>query len=91
MTRDGQYYVYMVECADGTYYAGATNDLEKRLQLHNNGHGAKYVRGRGPVSVVYQKAYRSYTRALQAESALKQLTRKQKEALVHRYARSHAS
>ena len=89
MMRHGRYCVYLVECADGTYYAGATNDLEKRLKLHNNGHGAKYVRGRGPVSVVYQKVYRSYKRVLQAKHALKQLTRKEKEALVHRYARSH--
>jgi len=79
----------MIECADGTYYTGSTNNLKKRLTQHNNGRGAKYVRGKGPVKVVYQKAYRYYKRVLQAESALKQLTRKEKEALVRHYARSH--
>jgi putative endonuclease len=81
----------MVECADGTYYTGSTNNLRKRLTLHNNGHGAKYVRGRGPVKLVYKKGYRYYKRVVQAERALKQLTRKEKEALVHHYARSHAT
>ena len=89
--RRGRYCVYLVECADGTNYTGSTNNLEKRITLHNNGHGAKYVRGRGPVSVVYEQAHRSYKRALQAERALKQLTRKEKEALVRSYTRSHAS
>lgn len=45
MTRRGRYYVYMVQCLDGTYYAGSTNDLERRLKLHNAGNGAKYLRG----------------------------------------------
>ena len=89
MTRQGRYCVYMVECADGTYYTGSTNNLEKRLTLHNNGHGAKYVRGKGPVTLVYRKGCRDYQRALQAERALKQLTRKEKEALVRSHARSH--
>ena len=43
MTRDGRYYAYIVECADRTYYAGSTNNLEQRITRHNNGHGAKYV------------------------------------------------
>ena len=80
--RQGRYHVYIVRCKDGTFYTGATNDLDKRLASHNAGNGAKYVRGRGPVRVVYAKAYRDYTRALQAERALKQLTRTQKAALI---------
>ena len=91
MQRHGRYYAYIVECADGTYYAGSTNNLANRLALHNTGRGAKYVRGRGPVQLVYQKAHRSYTRAVQAEYALKQLTKKEKEALVRSYTRSHQS
>ena len=85
--RRGRFWAYIVECADGTYYTGSTNNLENRLRLHNAGKGAKYVRGRGPVAVVYQQAYRSDTRALQAERALKKLTRRQKEALVKLYAK----
>lgn len=85
MRWSGRYCVYLVQCRDGTYYAGATNDLEKRLKLHNAGHGAKYVRGREPVRVVYRKACRGYRHALRVESALKQRTRKQKEELVRRF------
>lgn len=85
MRRRGRYCVYLVQCRDGTYYAGSTNDLERRLKLHNAGNGAKYVRGRGPVRVVYVKACRDYQSALRAESALKQHTRKQKEELVRRF------
>ena len=76
----------MVECRDGTYYTGSTNNLANRLKLHNNGHGAKYVRGKGPVRLVYVKEYKDYRRALQAERALKKLTRKQKEELIKIYA-----
>ncbi len=82
MKRRGSYQVYIVECADGTYYAGSTNHLERRLKLHNTGHGAKYVRGREPVRLVYHKVYRDYTRAARAEYALKQLTRQQKKQFV---------
>ena len=82
MVRRGSYYVYMVQCRDGTYYTGSTNDLKHRLKLHNAGNGAKYLRGKGPVTVVYMKEYWYYKRALDAERQLKKLTRKQKEELI---------
>lgn len=72
----------MVQCRHGTYYAGYTIDLEKRVSLHNSGKGAKYLRGKGPVKVVYVKKYKYYKNALIAEAALKKLTRKQKEELI---------
>ena len=81
-TRHASYHVYIVECADGTYYTGLTNNLERRLQLHNAGRGAKYVRGRLPVRVVYAKTCRNHTSALKAERDLKRLTRRQKETLI---------
>lgn len=87
--RHGKYVVYMVECADGTYYSGSTNDLEARIKLHNSGNGAKYLRGKGPVRLVYAKEYRYYKRALNAERQLKKLTRKEKEALIRIYAQRH--
>lgn len=80
--RHGRYCVYILQCADGTYYTGSTNDLAKRLKRHRNGHGAKYLRGKLPVKVVYTKEYRYYRRAVQAEHALKGLTRREKEELV---------
>ena len=88
MIRRGAYHVYIVECADRTYYTGSTNNLEARLKLHNSGDGAKYLRGKGPVVVVYKKAYRYYKRALDAERQLKKLTRRQKEELIAVYVQS---
>ncbi|TLS35096.1 GIY-YIG nuclease family protein [Pseudalkalibacillus caeni] len=76
------HYVYMLECADGTYYTGYTNQLEKRLSLHQRGKGAKYTRGRSPVELVYKNAFRSKGEALKEEYRIKQLTRKQKEQLI---------
>ncbi len=87
--RHAKYWVYLVECGDGTFYAGYTNDLKNRLKLHNNGHGAKYVRGKGPVKVVYLKEYAYYKRAVQAEYALKKLTRTQKTQLIASHTRQH--
>ena len=85
-SRRGTYCLYMVRCADGTYYAGSTNHLALRLQRHNAGTGAKYLRGRAPVRVVYVRRCRDKVRALQAEWRLKQLTRAQKERLLERAA-----
>ena len=53
------YYAYIVECADGTYYCGFTNDLEKRINTHNKGKGAKYTRPRLPVVLVYFEEFDS--------------------------------
>ena len=84
MKRHRAFWVYLVRCADGTCYAGYTNDLQDRLRLHNAGNGAKYLRGKGPLVLVYAKEYRYYKRALNAERQLKMLTREQKEKLVRK-------
>lgn len=80
-----KYYVYIVQCKDGTLYTGYTNNLQHRLKLHNSGHGAKYTRGRGPVKLVYVKGYRYYKRAIQAEIAIKRLNHRQKQELIDIY------
>jgi putative endonuclease len=74
--------VYILRCADGTLYTGHTKDLEARLKLHNSGKGAKYLRGRTPVMVVYTKTYRDHARAAGEEYRIKTLTRLGKEALI---------
>jgi putative endonuclease len=74
--------VYILRCSDGTFYTGHTKDLEARLKLHNAGKGAKYVRGRTPVKVVYSKAYRDHVSAAREEYRIKSLTRLEKEELV---------
>ncbi len=91
LKRHTSYHVYIVRAVDGTYYTGSTNALEHRLKLHNNGHGAKYLRGRGPVELVYAREYRYYKNALRAERYLKRQTRKHKEELIHIYGSHHAS
>ncbi|MGI6106442.1 MAG: GIY-YIG nuclease family protein [Lachnospiraceae bacterium] len=75
-------YVYIVECADGTYYTGWTNSLQKRLDAHNSGRGAKYTHSRRPVRLVYSEAYESESEARTREWQIKQLSRAQKEELV---------
>ncbi len=80
--RQGAFHVYIVACADGTYYTGSTGDLQKRIELHNKGRGAKYLRGKRPVKLAYARAYRYYKLALKAERKIKTFTRKQKEALI---------
>ena len=80
--RMGVFHAYIVVCSDGTYYTGSTGDLEKRVESHNKGRGAKYLRGKRPVELVYARAYRYYKLALKAERKIKTLTRRQKEALI---------
>ena len=78
--------MYIVQCMDGTYYTGFTNNLENRIALHNSGNGAKYLKGKLPVKLVYTKEYRYYKNAINAERRLKKLTRKQKLNLIRIYA-----
>jgi predicted GIY-YIG superfamily endonuclease len=75
-------FVYIVRCADRTFYIGTAKDVKVRLAVHNSGKGAKYTRPRLPVRVVWQEGPMSLTRALQREYQLKQLTRPQKQALI---------
>ena len=83
--RDSKFYVYIVRCKDGTYYTGSTSNLENRVEMHNKGQGAKYLRRKLPVNLVYAKEYRYYKNALQAERSVKKLTREQKEELIRIY------
>ena len=85
MKRHGQYYIYIVECANGTYYSGYTSDIQRRVERHNNGHGAKYLRGRLPVKLVFSREYRYYKNALKGELGLKKLTRQEKKELIKCY------
>lgn len=75
-------YVYILECRDGTLYTGWTNHLEKRIEAHNQGKGAKYTKGRGPVKLVYSECYATKKEALRREYAIKQMSRKEKAALI---------
>lgn len=83
--RKGVFHAYIVVCADGTYYTGSTGDLKKRVESHNKGRGAKYLRGKRPVKLVYARAYCYYKLALKAERKIKAFTRKQKGALINNF------
>jgi putative endonuclease len=72
---------YLLRCADDTLYCGITNDLDKRLLVHNSGEGAKYTRGRTPVTLFYQESCADKSAALKRELKIKRLTREEKLAL----------
>ena len=74
--------VYVVECADGTWYTGIAKDVDKRIEQHNAGRGARYTRGRGPVSLLAQSDLLSRTDALRLEYQVKQRRRTEKLAIL---------
>jgi putative endonuclease len=78
------HYVYLVECADerGSFYIGYTTDVGRRIREHNRGAGAKYTRGRTPVTLRYVECWESKSEAMSREWELKQRTRSQKADLV---------
>lgn len=81
---NNNHYFYVLECNDGSYYAGYTNNLEQRLRIHNAGKGAKYTRGRLPVHYIFHESFETKREAMQAEYRFKQLTRQQKEQLIQK-------
>ena len=82
IVRRGRYFVYMVLCQNGFLYTGYTKDIANRLKLHNSGRGAKYLRGKLPVKLVFTKEFKYFKLALNAERAIKRKTRKQKDLLI---------
>ncbi|AHN20091.1 GIY-YIG nuclease family protein [Lysinibacillus sphaericus] len=84
MDKTNSHFFYVLECADKTYYAGYTNNVEKRVAAHNAGKGAKYTRARGPVECIYVEAFDTKQEAMRAEYAFKQLTRAQKTNYIGR-------
>ena len=79
------YFVYILRCRDGTLYTGYTNNLERRLAVHNAGKGAKYTRSRLPVILVYWEIFSDKSSALCREYAIKQFSREEKLALVQSF------
>lgn len=75
-------YTYLLQCADGSLYCGWTNQLQARVQAHNEGNGAKYTKSRRPVALVYYETFATKQEAMRREWAVKQMTRKQKLELI---------
>ena len=72
----------MLRCRDGSLYTGIATDVERRLAVHEGTSGAKYLRGRGPLTVVFKHRVGQKSRALKVEQNIKRLPKKKKEALV---------
>ena len=75
-------YTYIVKCSDETFYTGWTNDLEKRIEMHNSGKGAKYTKARLPVDLVYYEAFDTKEEAMSREWHIKSLSRSEKQKLI---------
>lgn len=75
-------YTYILKCSDETLYTGWTNNLEKRINAHNAGKGAKYTKNRRPVELAYYEEFATKEEAMSREYAIKQLTRRKKEELI---------
>jgi len=76
------WYVYILRCADGTLYTGITTDVERRVEQHNRGQGARYTASRRPVEPVYVEAAVDRGAAASREAAIKKLDRAGKLALI---------
>jgi putative endonuclease len=80
------WYLYVVLCKDASLYTGITVDINRRLNEHNAGIGAKYTRGRGPVQLVHLRQYKNRSDASKAESKFKKLRRTKKLQIVDNFA-----
>jgi putative endonuclease len=76
------FYVYLLECSDGSLYCGWTDNLRKRLEAHNSGKGAKYTRAKLPARLVYSEAFQSKSMAMKREHKIKSLSRSEKGKLA---------
>ena len=84
------YFVYMLRCTDNSLYTGITTDVEKRFAAHCTGKGAKYTRGRGPLTLVYREECGDRSTALKRELEVKKLTRQEKELLIQNSSKTEA-
>ena len=76
------WYLYMVRCKHGELYTGITVDVDKRFAAHCAGRGAKYTRGRGPLTLVYRECCGSHSEALKRELQVKGLPKDEKERMI---------
>ncbi len=78
-------YTYIIKCSDGSLYTGWTNNLEKRIEAHNNGNGAKYTKNRRPVELVYSEVFDTKNEAMSREWHIKQMSREDKLKLIEKH------
>ena len=75
-------WVYILECADGSFYTGWTSDILRRFKAHQKGQGAKYTRSHYPLRIVYLERFEEKTEAMKREYQIKRMSRKEKERLI---------
>ncbi len=80
--KNNSWILYILRCNDGSFYTGITNDLARRFNQHRDGRASRYTRSRRPVRMVYGELCASRSHALRRESAVKALSRKEKEILI---------
>lgn len=80
--RNMKGWMYILECADGSYYTGSTNNLELRLKQHQNGEGANHTKNRLPVELVYSEEFARIDEAFYREKQVQGWSRQKKEALI---------
>ena len=85
---DKTWSLYILRCGDDTLYTGIAVDIDRRFAAHCSGKGARYTRGRGPLTVVYREKCGDHSAALRREYAVKQLTREEKQNLIQAYQKS---
>ena len=78
------WYLYILRCKDDSLYTGITTDVEKRLEAHRSGKGAKYTRGRAPLELVYREECGDHSEALRREAEIKRLSREEKLKLIEK-------
>ena len=76
------WYLYILRCGDGTLYTGITTDVQRRLEAHRQGKGAKYTRGRTPLELVYREECGTHSEALKRELAVKRMPKAEKQRLM---------
>ena len=81
-TMEQNWYLYILRCGDGSLYTGITTDVPRRLEAHRQGKGAKYTRGRGPLTLCHAELCGTHSEALKRELAVKALPKGEKERLI---------
>jgi len=81
-SSDKVWYIYMIRCPDGAIYTGISTDVSRRFGEHQSGKGAKYLRGKSPLTLIYQKQAGSHSDALKLEIAMKKLSKSEKEGII---------
>jgi putative endonuclease len=75
-------WMYILECSDGSYYTGSTNNLELRIEQHSSGNGANHTKNRLPIKLLYAEEYDTVQEAFYREKQVQGWSKNKKEALI---------